>query len=476
MLPNALREPWAITHDGFKVVLGVASRGASFADAVRDARERALAARDGRPLENTRTVELVDGVAVIPVQGPLFRHASMMTDLSGATSYATLRKDFQAALDNPAVSAILFDIDSPGGEAKGCAELAQAIFEARGVKPLVAYTGGMCASAAYWIASACDRLVVEEGAQVGSIGVIATYLDDSKALEMEGLKEIDFVSSQSPHKKPDLAESEDDRARFQKRIDAMGQRFVETMARNRGVTTDHVLAQFGRGDVLMGRDALAARLVDEIGNYEAVLAALAADQGEDDMDLEKMAAVLKRDGASEDELVQRAASMAVFEASVLAAAGTEDHGEALTRIAAGQAALGELATIRAAQVAAAAAARQGALRACLEKAIAEDRLQLGVLAETVPSLLDDESADQAAKAVEACADQTAPALLDAICGVPVSERAVARVGGFVAKLPSGLPAAIREPAPEHTSAPADADEARISELAKRNRATLGLSK
>jgi ClpP class serine protease len=51
------------------------------------------------------------------------------------------------------------NIDSPGGEVNGANELAQAIYDARGKKPIVAYVGGAGASAAYWVASAADRVV-----------------------------------------------------------------------------------------------------------------------------------------------------------------------------------------------------------------------------------------------------------------------------------------------------------------------------
>ena len=135
-LPAPLLTPWAITEEGLKLVVAVASRDSFFAEV----RQKALQAREGTPLENTRKATQRGSVAVIPVSGPLFRHAGLMTELSGATSYEDLRKDLQAAIDNPDISAILFDIDSPGGEVTGCGELSKAIYESP--KRTIAYASG----------------------------------------------------------------------------------------------------------------------------------------------------------------------------------------------------------------------------------------------------------------------------------------------------------------------------------------------
>ncbi|WP_202818678.1 Clp protease/crotonase-like domain-containing protein, partial [Vibrio parahaemolyticus] len=74
--------------------------------------EEAVAGREGRPLNNTRTVENRDGVAVIPVNGVISRYATFFHDICGGTSTEVLAKDFTTALDNPGVKAILFDVDS----------------------------------------------------------------------------------------------------------------------------------------------------------------------------------------------------------------------------------------------------------------------------------------------------------------------------------------------------------------------------
>ena len=84
----------------------------------------AIAKEMGRDMKNTYAVSTRGGVAVIPVTGPLFRHANLLTAVCGATSYELLAQDFNKALNDPNISAILFDVDSPGGEVNGCSELA----------------------------------------------------------------------------------------------------------------------------------------------------------------------------------------------------------------------------------------------------------------------------------------------------------------------------------------------------------------
>ena len=187
-------EPWAITETAMQTILQIAMR--------ENESPQAVAAKLGRELQNTYNVIERDGVAIIPVTGPLFRYANIFTSISGATSYELIAKDFRSALDNAKIHTVILDIDSPGGEVNGVSELASMIYEARGQKPIIAYASGDAASGAYWIASAADEIVSSETSALGSIGVVGMYrkADDDKAIEI--------VSSQSPHKRLDPASDE----------------------------------------------------------------------------------------------------------------------------------------------------------------------------------------------------------------------------------------------------------------------------
>ncbi|MGJ4951854.1 S49 family peptidase [Bradyrhizobium sp. HKCCYLS20291] len=236
---------------------------------------------DAQMLEAYRAQELAraeratvrDGVAIIDVTGPLFKRANLMTAFCGATAYETVRRDLQTAMDNASVRAILLNIHSPGGEAAGVAELASAIHDTRGRKPIVAYAGDQAASAALWTAVAADEFFVGPTASVGSLGVVAGYRDTSGQDAARGVKTYEFVSSQSPYKRVDL-NTKEGRDRVQARVDSMAAVFVETVAKYRGKSVDHVLEHFGQGDVLIGQAAVAAGMADGIATFEQVLASL----------------------------------------------------------------------------------------------------------------------------------------------------------------------------------------------------------
>ncbi len=261
---------WAITKDALETMVAIASRQNLDPDAV--------AAELGRDLDNTRTVTVRNGVATIPVTGPLFRFANMFTEVSGATSIDALSADFQMALDSPRVNAIVLAIDSPGGEVDGVSEFAQMVFDARGMKPIVAHVDGLGASGAYWIASAADQIVASDTSLLGSIGVLTTLLDTSVADEMAGIRFIDIVSSQSPNKTID-PNNKEDLARVQSVVDELADIFIMAVARNRSVSKKTVLSDFGQGDVLVGRSAVKARLADRVGKFEDLHAQLEAATG-----------------------------------------------------------------------------------------------------------------------------------------------------------------------------------------------------
>lgn len=263
---TAADEPWAITSAALTTILDIAAR--------QNAPPEAVAAKLGRELQNGHRTEIRDGIAVLPVVGPLFRYANLFTQISGASSYELLAKDFTVALENPDVQAIVLNIDSPGGEVNGCAEFADMIFEARGTKPIMAYACGDAASGAYWIAVATDEIVVSKTSALGSIGVVGVYRG-SKATDA-----VEVVSSQSPYKRVDPG-SDDGRERLQKRIDAMADVFVEAVATYRGVASAHVQTHYGSGDVFIGDAAVRHGLADRVGSFETLLSKLVRECGSD---------------------------------------------------------------------------------------------------------------------------------------------------------------------------------------------------
>lgn len=258
----AASHTWLMTAEALDTVMAVAAREGDV---------QALEARLGRPLDNTRSVTVRDGVAIIPVSGPIFRHANLVTEISGATATGSLATDIQAALDNPSVNVLVLDIDSPGGEATGINELAEMIFQARGTKPIKAYVGGQAASASYWIASAADEVIVDDTAQLGSVGVVLSL---RKREDRPGEKSYEIVSSNAPNKRPDL-ETEAGRAQLQTRTDELANVFLDKVARNRSIPRDEVNDRFRQGGIATGALAVEAGMADRLGSLEGLIAELA---------------------------------------------------------------------------------------------------------------------------------------------------------------------------------------------------------
>ena len=239
------------------------------ADIARESRKTcdAIAREMGKDMKDANAASIRDGVAVIKVSGPLFRYANLMTRICGATSYELLAQDFNKAVQNPNIKGILLDIDSPGGEVNGCSELSDMIYQARGTKPIIAYASGACCSGAYWIASACDKILAADTAILGSIGVVSIFEKDDED------KTIEIVSSQSPNKRPDI-NTEEGKAKIQAQVDELAEVFIAKVARNRGITAVDVVKEFGAGDVSVGQYAVRNGLADGLSSFEDIISSL----------------------------------------------------------------------------------------------------------------------------------------------------------------------------------------------------------
>lgn len=192
---------------------------------------------------------LQNGVAIIPVDGVILRQqfwgfGAGLQEIGNALS---------AALADHEVRAILFNICSPGGQARGVKELADAIFAARAIKPCAAWVDGLCASAAYWLASATGRIYAGPSSEVGSIGVILRHMDKSGMNKNDGLT-FTYITAGS-HKaigNPDSALSESDLAVLQARVDAIYEMFCGDVARHMGLALENRLAWADGRDFLAG--------------------------------------------------------------------------------------------------------------------------------------------------------------------------------------------------------------------------------
>jgi len=185
--------------------------------------------------------DLVDGIAIISIQGTLVQKLGSLRPWSGMTGYDGIRQSFITAINDPEVKGICLDIDSPGGEVAGCFDLADEIYAARGVKPIRAILSESAYSAAYAIASAADHISVPRTGGVGSIGVILMHVDWSQKLEKDGVKvTIVTFGDRKGETSPMIPLSDQARDGLQAEIDDIGALFVDTVARNRGISADTV--------------------------------------------------------------------------------------------------------------------------------------------------------------------------------------------------------------------------------------------
>ena len=256
-------EPWVMIEPALNTLLTLTSWS--------EESIQAILAKPGRDVDGTWTTQERDGTAIVPVVGPLFRYNNFLTMMGWASSYETLAKDITTALDSPDIRSVVLNIDSPGGEVNGCAELATLIYEARSTKPIMAYVSGDAASGAYWIASACDEIIASETSMLGSIGVVAVYRSNNDE------RRVEIVSSQSPHKRLD-PNSDDGKARLQSRIDDLAAVFIESVAKHRGVDPPAIVQNFGGGDVVIGKHAVTQGLADHLGSLEKTITRINAEQ------------------------------------------------------------------------------------------------------------------------------------------------------------------------------------------------------
>lgn len=269
-----METPWAILPEKLEAIshlLAIRASGERLSD-------DEVVARTGGAAPH-RPAQRGGAVGVLPVYGTLMPRANMMTRMSGGTTYESLARDFTAMVNDPSVRAIVMDIDSPGGAVAGTQELADAIYGARGRKPIVAVANHMAASAAYWIASAADEIVTTPSADLGSIGVYGVHLDESEAMAKAGVRAT--VISAGKYKTEGLYGplSEEALAARQERVDAMYSQFVNTVARNRGVAAAEVRSGYGEGRVVSGREAVRAGMADRLGTLDSVLRELGAAEG-----------------------------------------------------------------------------------------------------------------------------------------------------------------------------------------------------
>lgn len=217
-------------------------------------------------------------VAIVPVVGVVASRLSWIEELFGVRAANPLRiaAAAAAAMADPEVKAVVFAVDSPGGNSTNVPEAAAAILALRGKKPMIAQVIGMCASAAYWLVSGADEIDAQPSAMVGSVGAYIYHEDWSEAYAKAGVSPTYIKRGQYKAEfNPEVPLTDEARAHVQELVDDSYEMFTGHVAEARGVALATVQGEpYGEGRVFLAERAKARGLVDRVRTMSETLKAI----------------------------------------------------------------------------------------------------------------------------------------------------------------------------------------------------------
>ena len=259
--------PWALQPERLAAYAGVLA-GRYLTQ--RKGPQPAPAENTGAAAQAARPGMRSGAIAVIGIYGAIMQRSSQIDICDGGTSTQAISQALRQANADETVSAIVLDIDSPGGSVYGVAELAA---EIRGSgKPVTAIANSLAASAAYWLGTAAAELYVTPGGEVGSIGVWMAHEDWSKALAESGV-DITLISSgkfkTEGHPYGPLGVEAKDF--MQSRTDDYYSAFTRDVAKGRKCAVEDVRTGMGQGRVLGAAQAKTAGMIDGVMTFDQVV-------------------------------------------------------------------------------------------------------------------------------------------------------------------------------------------------------------
>jgi ClpP class serine protease len=265
-----LGKHWMMTPQGWEELQSLARSLALTPETA-----KAIEAKRGEWLPGSWQTTVRDGVATIPVRGVLMAEPNDLSWWYGWSTYTQIAQDYRMAIADSSIRGVLLDFRTPGGEVAGVSETADIIRVGSDKKPVAAYSSGPVASAGYWLAAACPRVVLADIGMAGCVGTMFTSYDYSELERKIGIEEITVISSQTPRKNLD-PKSKEGRAALQVIADELAAVFLGSLARYRPAAAA-INPDFGAGALLVGASAVTAGLADAVGTYEDLLAELAGD-------------------------------------------------------------------------------------------------------------------------------------------------------------------------------------------------------
>jgi len=212
----------------------------------------------------------VGKIAVIPLSGTITTGDSSL--FSGSTITPELVRNYLTKAEkDTAVKAIVFRIESPGGEIAPCQEILWEIERVKETKTIVVSMGGTAASGGYYISSQADKIVALPTTQTGSIGVISQLVNVEGLLEKLGIQIETFKGGKYKDMYRGFRElTADEEEIMQQMVDEYYEQFIDVVAEGRGLSKDDV-RDLATGQLYSGTKAKELELVDELGDLDTAI-------------------------------------------------------------------------------------------------------------------------------------------------------------------------------------------------------------
>lgn len=255
LITELTQEPWLLTesyHHALTDLLGRAMNEEAFLPFLEGEAEALDYSTDA------------DGVATLNIDGALMRKPQSLERMFGVTPTDQIPETLDRIADDAAVEALILHIDSQGGSVSGVQEAGEAVSRLAADIPVITYTDGMMASAAYWIGSQATAIVASPSARVGSIGVYIPLINEQKRLERMGLS-VELIKNREGKYKglgfTGIEVTGEQRELLQGQVDDIFHSFKGTVLSSRPLVPDSAM----QGQTFTGSRAQAQGLVDFIG-------------------------------------------------------------------------------------------------------------------------------------------------------------------------------------------------------------------
>lgn len=280
ILESITSEVWAVDSKGIQAYMPLAVRLLKGKNVFPDV-DMAAERERHRPYIQTQSGEVVTdyqvrkgmvqpgSVGVIKVQGLITKYDQWCGPEGTQSKIAALKQMDQHAN----VEHIILFIDSPGGMSKGTLDFVQAIRDAK--TKITAYVSDGAFSAAWWIASACDEIVLNNAqCQVGSAGTYISWMDIKPWLEKEGVKVHEVYATKSTNKNLPFrkAEKDGDYTLLTELINSHNDFFLQSAKASRG--NKLTAPDWDTGQIYFADAAIKGGLADRIADFDVMISGI----------------------------------------------------------------------------------------------------------------------------------------------------------------------------------------------------------